>query len=55
MHGQTRGTASHIWDILGNLFQHVSIGKIFDTGDQEEDSEAPAEINVDEGGFDMDD
>ena len=31
------------------------IGKIFDTGDQKEDPEAPAETNVDESDFDMDD
>ena len=31
------------------------IGKLFDTGKKEEDSEAPAEIDVDKDDFDMDD
>lgn len=31
------------------------IGKIFDTGDEKEDSETPAEVKVDEDDFDMDD
>ena len=42
---------------VGDVVKDVGsgIGKIFDTGDQEEDPEAPAETNVDESDFDMDD
>lgn len=47
--GAVKGVGSVVKDVGSG------IGKIFDAGKKEEDSEAPAEINVDEDDFDMDD